>query len=81
MDGQTMYTVVKELAGNINPAGETHVDEKRYDNLKNLCYLVENLLTDIDDMAFSYRKYHEASIKRSVDHANKFIKGLGIVKE
>ena len=77
MNGEVVYKVVKELVGNINPIGETNEDNKRYENLKELIHVVENLITDIDDMAFRNRDMREHSIKRAVDEAREFIDKIG----
>ena len=39
------YTdIIKKLIGNINPIGETNTDNERFENLKELCYLVQNFI-------------------------------------
>ena len=39
-----VYDVVKKLIGPIEPVGESHTDEKRFENLKALTELVDSLL-------------------------------------
>ena len=42
-----IYDVVKKLVGKIDPIGETNTDNQRFENLKVMTELVDNLLTDI----------------------------------
>jgi hypothetical protein len=71
------YTdVVRKLIGPIKPIGKTEVDDERFENLKSLASLIENLLLDIDDLAFDHKNAQEFSIKRSVDYSNNFIKSI-----
>jgi hypothetical protein len=69
----TNHDVVNKLIGNIRPVGETNEDNKRLENLKEMCSLVESILYDIDDLIYRNKDAHEASIKRSVDYATKFM--------
>ena len=41
----TNTDVVKKLIGKINPIGETNTDNERFENLKAMCELVNNLIT------------------------------------
>jgi len=72
MDEIIIYEVVKKLIGNINPVGETNEDGRRYDNLKMMIHVVENLITDLDDLEYNHKDSHEYSVKRSADEAAKF---------
>jgi hypothetical protein len=67
------HEIVKKLIGRINPVGETNMDNERFKNLKELTALVENLITDIDDMAFNNRDAHEFSVKRAATYATEFL--------
>lgn len=75
----TNHDLVKKVVGNIAPVGESNEDAKRYENLKEMCQLVENLLYDIDDLIHRNNTSYEASIKRSVEYARQFMKST--VKE
>jgi hypothetical protein len=74
------HKIVKQLIGKINPVGETNTDNDRFKNLEELTSLVENLITDIDDMAFNNKDAHEFSIRRSVEHATKFLNRIRSVE-
>jgi uncharacterized protein YaaR (DUF327 family) len=75
----TNTDVIKKLIGNINPVGETNTDNERFENLKEMCDLVNNLITDIDDMAYRNRDSHEFSVKRASEYASNFLtKTVGI---
>lgn len=69
----THSDIVRKLIGKINPIGETETDNQRFKNLEQLCNLVENLLMDIDDVAFKNKDSHEYSVKRAADFAKKFL--------
>jgi len=75
----TNYDVVKKLIGPINPVGETNTDNERFENLKAMCELVDQLLTDIDDVAYKNKDRHELSMKRAGEYASKFYDKIGIV--
>ena len=75
----TNTDVVKKLIGSINPVGESDTDDERYENLKEMCVLVDNLITHIDDMAYLNRHLQEYSVKRAVKYASTFLtKTVGI---
>ena len=71
------YEVVKKLVGKINPIGETNTDDKRFNNLKEMCALIEKLLTLIAEL-HQYENNQQYSIKRSGMYAIKFYDNLGI---
>jgi hypothetical protein len=73
-----MYSVVMKLTGPIMPIGDSGEDARRLENLKALCFLVDRLVSDIDDVA-SARDFHMASVKAAKDYASNFLtKTLGI---
>jgi len=76
------YTeIIKKLIGNIKPIGETNTDNERFENLKEMCNLVNNLIIDIDDMAYQNKDAREFSVKRSVEFARDFLtKTIGITE-
>ena len=73
----TNYDVVKKLIGAIEPVGETNTDNKRFENLTELCDLMYQMHLDIQDVAYRYRSSQEYSVKKSCDFANKFLNELG----
>ena len=68
-----IYDVVTKLVGKIKPIGEANTDNERFDNLKVLLSLVDNLLADIDDLEFNCKNSHESSVKRASDLAGEFL--------
>lgn len=76
----THEEIVMKLIGPIRPVGESNEDEKRFENLKQLCELVDNLVYQISEMAYDNKGDRQASVKRAVDYAQSFMKNqLGIV--
>ena len=74
----TNYDVVKKLIGEINPVGETYEDNKRFENLKAMCELLNEIHTAVDNVAYEYRDRHEFSIKRACVYAKKQLDHMGI---
>jgi hypothetical protein len=76
----TDYTeIVKKLIGRIDPIGETNADEERYVNLGIMCELVNNLVRDINEVAFYNKNRQEYSLQRAGKYAEKFLsQTLGI---
>lgn len=75
----TNTDIVKRLVGNINPIGETTTDNERYENLKAMCLLVNELVSEIDSVHYVNRDSKQYSVKRASDYAGEFIKKtLGI---
>lgn len=73
------YDVVKKLIGNINPIGEANTDNERFENLKELCTLVRDLISEIDTVSYRNRDSKEFSVKRAGDYAKHFLtKVIGI---
>lgn len=75
----TTYEIVNKLIGSIHPVGDTNIDNYRYDNLKEICSLVELLIEGIDKVAYEYKDSKEFSVKRASDYARSFLtNSLGI---
>ena len=74
----TNYDVVKKLIGEIYPVGETHTDDRRFENLKEMIELVDKLLTDIDKVAYRNKDRVEFSMKRAGGCAKEFLDKLGL---
>lgn len=73
-----IYEIVCKLIGNINPVGETQIDEIRFANLKLVTELVEKLLIEIDRVAYYNKDSNQFSCKRSGEFAIKFLDRMGI---
>ena len=71
--------VVKKLVGNIQPYGASHIDEERFENLKTMCKLVNELVAEIDSVAYENKDRYEFSMKQMADYASNFLSNtLGI---
>ena len=76
----THTEIVMKLIGSIQPTGESNTDAQRFENLKELCSLINNLVTEIDDMAYRNKDAYEASVKKASEYAQNFLTNtLGIV--
>lgn len=79
METEIIIEIIKKLNGRIDPVGETHIDNERFENLKKLCDIIESLICDIDSVAYENRDRYEFSMKRSAEFASSFLKDrLGI---
>lgn len=47
--------LVMKLIGNIQPAGDTSIDDERFGNVKDLIELTEKLLTNLSVVEYRYR--------------------------
>lgn len=73
----TVQEIIKRMIGVVVPVGETNEDEKRFENLKDLCDLVEDLIGIIGEV--SEKNSYEHSVKRASDYAKRFLKeNIGI---
>lgn len=73
-----VYDVVKKLIGPIKPVGETNEDSRRFENLKAMTQLIDELLTDIDAVGMEKSRV-EYSRKRAGEFADAFLTKIGIV--
>lgn len=70
---------IRLLVGDIKPIGETNKDNQSFENLKKLCYIVNELVSDIDDVSYNNQGRQEFSMKRTGEFASNFLtKDLGI---
>jgi hypothetical protein len=72
-----MYEIAKKLIGEVYPVGETNTDNVRYENLKDMTQLVEELLVDIRTVAREKNR-PEHSIQRAGKFASIFLYEAGI---
>jgi len=75
----TTFEIVKKLIGPINPVGDSSRDEERFENLKHMIELMDQIHSEIDDVAYRNRESKEYSVKRSVDYINVYLDKLGII--
>lgn len=78
MQPDEIYKVVRELVGPIRPIGETNEDNKRFANLRVMCAIMDAIHSDVDAVAFDFRNYHEASIKKANEYAKVFLEKITI---
>jgi hypothetical protein len=71
----TTYDVVKKLIGPITPVGQTDQDIVRYNNLYQMCHLVEDILAAISEVS-GYTTSSEYSVNRAGNFAKDFIKEI-----
>lgn len=76
------YTkIITKLIGPIDPVGETNADDERFENLKEQCKLVQELIMRIQYVANSNKNRSERSMKRAGDYADLFLtKTIGIAE-
>lgn len=78
----THTEIVKKLIGNIHPAGDASRDGERFENLKAMCELVNDLVTEIGNVSYRNRDAYESSVVKARDFAYNFLsRDLGIVNE
>ena len=70
-----IYEVVEKLVGPINPVGETHTDNVRYENLKELIELTDRLVGKISSCAY-LKDRAEFSISRAGRSCQGFLDDL-----
>ena len=75
MKGGTIVEVVEKLIGYVNPVGDSNEDSKRFENLKELCYVVDMLLGKISSVTGGATS-GQHSVKKAADYANKFLKDV-----
>lgn len=79
MEKISLKDVVLRLVGEIHPVGESYEDKKRFENLKSLCELVEELVCEIDRLSCDNKNDYRASVSMAGRYADNFIeKNLGI---
>ncbi len=71
----THEEIVMKLVGEIQPVGETTIDDERFDNLQTMCGLVSDLLGEIHRVSANKERY-EFSIKRAGKYAHDFLTGI-----
>lgn len=75
----TNTEVIKKLIGEINPVGETYIDEQRLYNLGHLCDVVENLLDEIHKLTIEYKENKQYSVKCIFEKAYKFKQNIKVL--
>lgn len=70
-----LYEIIEKLLGEIKPVGATHVDTKRFENLKKYEDLICQLVYKYADLTENIDRY-EHSMKIVGERALEFIKDL-----
>ena len=78
MDNKQVFEVVKKLIGNISPIGETNTDNMRYDNLKNMIRLSDDIYTLLNDVLYECGNDNRYSIKRTAEKIKEYFDIIGI---
>jgi hypothetical protein len=73
-----VFEVVYKLIGPVDPVGETHTDDKRFENLKEFCKVTEQMLQVIHNVSYDYRNNHQFSMKRASTYCTKFLDDANI---
>jgi hypothetical protein len=74
----TVAEIIMQMIGPINPVGETHADNDRFENLKQLTELVDHLMTEIHCVALDNHDRVEFSMSRAGKHAADFCEAFGV---
>lgn len=73
--------VVKKLIGSIQPSGSSHIDFQRFENLKEMCNLVKELIVEIDYVAHN-KDRQELTMKEMGEYAHNFLTNtIGITEQ
>jgi len=70
-----LIDVVKKLIGPVEPVGDSNVDDKRLENLKQLTSLTVDLVDLIRDVSL-YKNNYQHSMKIAGEHANECLKDI-----
>jgi hypothetical protein len=73
MEIGTIVEIIDKLVGKVEPVGETHVDNKRFENLQKLCGILDHYSVVVSDVS-NLKNRQEYSIKRSGEFAENFKK-------
>ena len=77
----TYCQIVKKMIGNIYPSGRSEIDKERMKNLKEMCALIDELVSEIDSVAYENEDSHKHSVKEMASYAKIFLtKTLGIAE-
>ncbi len=69
----TNLDVVKKLIGSVVPVGVSEIDEEAFENLKAMCELTNQLVTEIDNVAYCFKDDKRASVSKMSNFAQKFL--------
>lgn len=75
-----IYQIVMKLVGPVEPIGDSGADIKRLENLQELTKLIDQLLTEVDEIVRDNKDHYEHSRIIAADHCNKFLDDIGITE-
>lgn len=76
-----LIDIVDKLIGDIEPVGDTTIDEERFENMKAYCELINEMVSKVDDVAYNNRNSTLASVKKANDYIGDFFTNkLGITE-
>lgn len=70
IDAGTILEVTRNLIGATEPYGDSSIDRERMQNLDKLIYIVDELLRDVEKVAFNKDRY-EGSMRMMGEKAHK----------
>ncbi len=77
----TNTEIINKLIGKIRPIGESTEDKERLENLKTMCELVNDLVSQIDSVGYDFKDSPRYSEKIASQYAFKFLsETLGITE-
>jgi len=72
----SVLDVAQKLIGPIDPVGESRTDEKRFQNLKQHCELIELLVQEVEVVAMNQTRV-EHSMRKAGEFAAHYLRDLG----
>lgn len=73
-----LFDIVLKLTGQVRPVGESHEDDRRFENLKELLELMKQLHVLVDDIATTNKNRPEFSMSRAGKECDEYLNWLGI---
>ena len=70
IDAGTILEVTRSLIGDTEPYGDSAIDRERTQNLDKLIYIIDELLYDVEKVAFNKDRY-EGSMRMMGEKAHK----------
>ena len=74
IDGGVILAVIRKLIGDTEPYGDSGIDRERTQNLDKLIYIVDELLFDVEKVAFN-KDRHEGSMRMMGEKAHEALIG------
>lgn len=78
MKNEILVEIIDKLNGPIIPVGETNEDKKRFENLVNMCYVIDELMEKIMYIKNNFSNHQEFSIKKANLFSEEFLTKYGL---